>query len=309
MPSSMEIPAGVMDCLPAYYRIDARQYTDGEAFDYTRRIARGHYENFTVVSWALPAALRQHMFNVYAYCRWADDLGDELGDRDRSLEALAWWRRELVRCYAGEASHPVFVALRDTIRRFDIPPDPFHRLIDAFAQDQRICRYETFEELLEYCRSSADPVGRLVLYLFEIRDPERQTWSDRICTALQLTNFWQDVTRDLEKGRIYIPGQDLRRFGVSENAILERRFGTEFRELMRFEVARTRELFLEGRPLVEAVPHRLALDVSLFIEGGEAILDLIEKQGFDTLSRRPALGTGGKLRLMARRLFGLRRPA
>lgn len=299
----------VYEFLPPYYRIDeARQYGPAEAQDYTRRIARGHYENFTVVSWLLPRRLRQHLFNIYAYCRWADDLGDELPDANVCLRALEWWREELKACYRGTPKHPVFVALLDTIQEFDIPAEPFHHLLDAFTQDQTVRRYATYRDLLDYCERSANPVGRLVLHVCGVRDPRLQRLSDHTCTALQLTNFWQDVTVDWEKGRLYLPLEDLEQFGVSELQIEERRFDERFRSLMSFEVDVARRLFAEGLPLVREVPRRLRLDVELFTRGGLAILDLIEQQGYDVLRRRPELPKKRKMALMGRRLAAMLLP-
>jgi squalene synthase HpnC len=295
---------GVYEHLPGYYRVaEGRTYSLLEAQRYTEKIARTHYENFTVVSWFLPRELRQHMYNVYAYCRWSDDLGDEIPDPRLAVEALSWWRRELDGCYAGKPAHPVFVALRETIDCFEIPPEPFHHLLDAFVQDQTVRRFPTYADVEHYCVRSANPVGRLVLYLFGFRDAERQRLSDATCTALQLANFWQDVTVDWEKGRVYLPLEDLARFGVSEAQIGERRFSDGFGELIQFEVRRARQLFAEGVPLLYMVPRRLRLDLELFTRGGETILDLIEAQGYDVLSRRPALSRRGKVSLIARRLF------
>ncbi len=295
----------VYEHLPSYYRVtEGRQYTPAEARRYTEKIAKTHYENFTVVSWFLPAELRQHMYNVYAYCRWADDLGDEVTDPQAAVEGLEWWRRELELCYSGAPRHPVFVALRETIDRFEIPARPFHYLLDAFVQDQTVKRFATYAELERYCTRSANPVGHLVLYLFGFRDAERQKLSDHTCTALQLANFWQDVTVDWEKGRVYLPLEDLRRFGVQEEQIAERRFTPAFGELLRFEVERAQQLFSAGLPLLYMVPRRLRLDLELFTRGGESILRMIEQQNFDVLTRRPVLSKTGKAQLMLRRLLG-----
>jgi squalene synthase HpnC len=268
----------VYEHLPAYYRVEDRAYTVAQAEAYTAQLARQHYENFTVVSWFLPARLRQPMYNIYAYCRWSDDLGDEVPNRDQSLAALAWWREELDACFAGQPRHPVFVALRGTVQQFDIPPEPFHHLLDAFVQDQTVKRFPRYADVLDYCIRSANPVGRLVLYLFDYRDAERQALSDATCTALQLANFWQDVTVDWLKGRLYLPLEDLERFGATEAQVERRQFTPEFRELMRFEVDRAQALFEQGLPLVGRVERRLALDLELFSRGGMAILDLIRRQ-------------------------------
>jgi len=295
----------VYEHLPAYYRVDeGRTYSPEEARAYTAYLARRHYENFTVVSWFLPRELRQDMYNVYAYCRWSDDLGDEIADPELALRALAWWREELEGCYAGRPRHPVFVALAETIRRFEIPPEPFHRLLDAFVQDQTVKRFPTYKDLLHYCTRSADPVGRLVLYLFGFRDAERQALSDATCTGLQLANFWQDVTLDWDKGRVYLPLDDLERFGVREEQIGRREFTDGFRELMRFEVARARDHFARGLPLVYMVPRRLRLDLEMFTRGGQAILDLIEQQDYNVLAARPVLTRRQKAGMILRRLTG-----
>jgi squalene synthase HpnC len=294
----------VYDYLPAYYRVEDRVYSLAEAKSYTATLARRHYENFTVVSWFLPARLRQPMYNVYAYCRWADDLGDEVPDPEKALAALAWWRGELEACFAGQPRHPVFVALRETVTAYHIPPDPFHQLLDAFVQDQTVKRFADYGAVLDYCTRSANPVGRLVLYLFGYRDPERQGFSDATCTALQLANFWQDVTVDWTKGRLYLPLSDLDRFNVTEEQIAARRFSPDFGALMRFEVDRARQLFQAGLPLLGLVERRLRLDLELFTRGGMAILDRIAGQDYDVLSRRPSLPRAAKARLILRRLLG-----
>jgi squalene synthase HpnC len=274
-----------------------------DAHAYCARLTRGHYENFTVASMLLPRRLLRHFHAVYAYCRWADDLADESGGPEEALRLLAWWRRELLRCYEGQATHPVFVALRDTIARFAIPPKPFLDLLVAFEQDQTVTRYATFADLLGYCRNSANPVGRLVLYLLECHDETRGELSDAICTALQLANFWQDVDRDLDIGRVYLPAEDRLRFGYGDEDLHARRFTLAFAELLRFEVERTRDLFFRGYRLVEMVPGEASAEVELFIEGGLGILAKIEKQGFDVWSRRPVLGKWDKGVLLARALW------
>ncbi len=227
--------------LPPHYAIPEQAPSLSEANAYCECLAKSHYENFSVATWFLPERLKPHFYSVYAYCRISDDLGDEVGDPQKSLKLLDEWEAELNECYDGQPRHPVFIALRETVKTCDIPKQPFVDLLTAFRQDQRVTRYETFDDLLGYCRYSADPVGRLVLYLCGYRDSERQALSDYTCTALQLANFWQDVVTDYGKGRIYLPLESLRRSGVTEEDIAERNFTPAFRELMRFEVARARE--------------------------------------------------------------------
>jgi squalene synthase HpnC len=270
---------------------------------YCRRVTLGHYENFSVASLLLPRRLLRHFHAVYAYCRWADDLADEAGGGQRALDLLAWWRGQLLACYDGEPTHPVLIALRPTIRRFHIPPEPFLDLLSAFEQDQRIKRYQSFDQLIDYCRCSANPVGRLVLYLGEVFDSERAALSDSICTALQLANFWQDVNRDFDIGRVYLPEDDRRRFGYSDNDLEARRFTPAFAELMRFEVDRARALFLGGRPLVERMPMDLRIDVDLFVRGGLAVLRKIEQAGYNVWVRRPVVSKWDKISLLAGALW------
>jgi squalene synthase HpnC len=270
---------------------------------YTRELAHSHYENFSVVSFLLPKHLRQDFCNVYAFCRIADDLGDEVGDRALAAEYLARFREQLHACYEGRSDTAVFVALRGTIARHNISIQPFLDLIDAFAQDQRVDRYDTFEQLVDYCRRSADPVGRLVLYLCGYRDEQRQRLSDRICTGLQLANFWQDVARDLaERNRIYIPRESMARFGVTEEQLVAGRCDENFCKLMRFEVDRTRQLFDEGAALLPLLEPAVRRQISLFEQGGRAILRAIERQNYDTLSHRPSLSAWQKGRLMFKAL-------
>ena len=287
-----------------------------DAQRYTRWLATHHYENFNVVSWLLPRDLHQHFYNVYSYCRWSDDLGDEVSDPSRALELLDAWEKELRAIYhpgvadgpSVEVSHPVLIALRQTILAKKIPVTPFADLLRAFRQDQTVKRYATWEEVVDYCVYSANPVGRLVLYLCDYRDEGRQRLSDRTCTALQLANFWQDVSRDLEKGRIYIPLDALAVHGLTQNDIVERRFDRRYVALMKMLIARTRELFDAGLPLARMVEGSLRVDLELFSRGGLAILDAIEASGFNTIDRRPSLTKWTKLRLLsgalASRAFG-----
>ena len=276
----------------------AKAYTAKEARAYTRWLATHHYENFHVVSFLLPKHLHQDFYNVYAYCRWADDLGDEIGDTGESLRLLGWWRGELDAMYQGQATHPVFVALGPTVALHGIPREPFSHLIDAFVQDQTVTRYRNWAELFGYCRNSANPVGRLVLYLCGYSDTERQRLSDATCTALQLANFWQDVTVDLKKDRIYIPLDVMAAHGYTVEDLFAHRFTPAFREVMREIVAKAREWFEEGLPLVGTVNRRLALDLDLFSRGGMRVLEKIEQQGYDVLTARPAISKAERVRLL-----------
>src|SRR5579862_5404211 len=290
--------------LPAEYAIPEVAPPLGEAQDYCRRLARTHYENFSVATWFLPEGLRQHFFNVYAYCRISDDLGDEVGNPQASLSLLDQWEAELDACYDGAPHHPVMVALGETVRRFEIPKQTFIDLLTAFRQDQTTTRYPTFNDLLGYCQYSANPVGHLVLYLGGYRDEERQGLSNFTCTALQLANFWQDVSPDYAKERIYLPLEDLQRFGVNEADISSEQNTEAFCELMRFEVQRAREWFHQGLPLTQKVDRELAIDIELFNRGGQEILNAIERQKYKVLGRRPVISKSRKLALVARAAWG-----
>jgi len=274
-----------------------------DANSYCQTLATGHYENFPLVSWLLPRGLHQHFYNVYAFCRWADDLSDEISDTERSLELLAWWRRELTDCFADHCRHPVFVALHPTIKEFAIPEQPFNDLISAFEQDQRILEYDTFSQVLDYCTRSANPVGRIILHLCRQVSDQTFAWSDSICTGLQLANFWQDVNRDLEINRLYLPKEDRERFGVTREDIFARNTTEEFLKLMEFEVDRTRKLLKSGLPLVEVLPGPLQVDIELFARGGLCILDRIELIGYRVLDTRPVVTKFDALRMLASCLF------
>ena len=275
-----------------------------EAERYTRWLATHHYENFNVVSWLLPRDLHQHFYNVYAYCRWSDDLGDEVADPARALQLLDAWEGELQLIYQDGAvpAHPVLIALRETIRTKDIPLQPFCDLLRAFRQDQTVHRYATWDDVLDYCVYSANPVGRLVLYLCGYRDQARQKLSDFTCTALQLANFWQDVSRDLEKGRVYIPLEALEAHGLSAEDIVNKRFDARYADLMKSLIARTRNLFRAGRPLANTVQPFLRVDLEMFSRGGLAILDAIEASGYNTLRHRPALSKWTQAKLLGKTL-------
>lgn len=302
-----------------------RSISDAEALGYVRRLTTGHYENFSVLSRLVPVDLRDDFAAVYAYCRWCDDLGDETGGdeaaRARSLELLAWWRRLLDQCfaYAGNQegatppSHPVFACLVQTIRKRKLTAEPFHHLIDAFEQDQRVRRYETWDQVVDYCTRSADPVGRIVLGLAGFpgacrggeNDHERRlvAMSDATCTALQLTNHWQDVRRDLlERDRVYLPSQDT---GITADQLREWAEHADdpavrvpYIRAVRPLVERTWSLFEKGRPLPGEMGGPLAPVVWLFGAGGEEVLRSIHRTGCTTLWHRPKLGKMTKMRLV-----------
>jgi squalene synthase HpnC len=290
--------------LPAAYAIPSSAPSLEAARAYCAHLAQTHYENFSVATWFLPKRLRQHFYNVYAYCRISDDLGDEVGDTSASLALLDEWQHELDACYEGSPKHPVFVALADTVRAFNIPKHEFSDLLIAFRQDQTVTRFEAFNDVLAYCHYSANPVGHLVLYLCGYSDPERQMLSDFTCTALQLANFWQDVTRDYAKGRIYLPFESFRQFGVTEDDIAQNRNTPAFRSMLKFEVERAHEWFRRGLPLIPKVDRELALDLELFSRGGLEILRAIEKQNYAVLGDRPEISKSRKLTLVARAAFG-----
>lgn len=309
--SAVVLPAPSMEVGPG-----SPDYLDA-AFTACEKLARDHYENFSIGSRLLPKRLRRHFYTLYAFSRGVDDLGDEAeGDR---LALLDLWEQQLDACYPAPGltasrsrvsenhgppgnpapAHPYFVALAETVRIFDIPVGPLKRLIEANRRDQRITRHETYDDLLDYCTHSANPVGRLVLYLCGIRDPVLQALSDHICTALQLTNFWQDVKRDYAIGRIYIPLEDLDRFGVSEAQIADGLADDNFRALMRFQVDRARQLFVHGYPLAEHLDRSVRADLALFTRGGLAVLQAIERMDYDVLSARPALSKFEKTKILA----------
>lgn len=290
--------------LPPSYRTPATPPTLEEARAWCQHLAETHYENFHVASWFLPKRFRTHFHSIYAYCRVSDDLGDEVGDRNASLALLDLWGEELDDCYRGEARHPVFVALAETIRACDIPKEPFADLLVAFRQDQTVTRFATMDEVLGYCRYSANPVGRLVLYACGYRDPERFALSDHTCSALQLANFWQDVCVDYTKGRIYLPLEDMQRFGVDEAAIASGNFTPQFRDLMRYEVDYARKMFHAGLPLIGMVDRELAVDLDLFSRGGLEILRAIELQDYNVLRARPSISKSRKVALLLRALSG-----
>lgn len=272
------------------------------AYEYCERLARSHYENFPVGSMLIPKELRKHFYSIYAFARIADDFADEgyaeqHSERER-LDLLEQWRAMLMESAAGRATHPVFVALAETQACFELPVELFDDLLSAFKQDVTQRRYESREQLLDYCRRSANPIGRLILLLFGYRDEERHNWSDDICTALQLANHWQDVTVDLDKDRVYLPDEDLSRFNLEVDDLKRRKNGERFRHLMKFEVDRTREMFGRGKPLCTSVHGRLGLELRAVWLGGMRILELIEQNDYDVFAHRPVITATDKLMIL-----------
>lgn len=276
-----------------------------EAQNYCRSMARKHYENFSVATFLLPRHLRPHFFSLYAYCRWADDLGDEVAEDGVSLKLLDWWESELNALFDGQKpTHPVFIALRETIREFEIPRSVFADLLIAFRQDRFVREYATRDELLAYCRHSANPVGRLILYLARTTDEASFRQSDAICTGLQLANFWQDVARDWhEKGRVYLPKEDRDRFGCTDEVFRNERSTPEFQALLAEEVRWAETFFEAGRPLVKRVPQTFQLEIRLFHDGGRAILEAIQRLDFCVWEKRPEISKWAKIRLLFRALL------
>ncbi len=275
-----------------------------EGFAFCERLARSHYENFPVASLFIPRHLRPHVAAIYAFARLADDFADEESRTpEERLKMLDEWEEKLDDCYGGRADHPVFLALKRTVTDYQIPRALLADLLKAFRMDVTVTRYATFSDLLYYCRHSANPVGRLVLRLFGATSGETESYSDNICTALQLANFWQDVSLDWQKGRLYLPLEDLERFGYSEDDLSRKRLNDQFRALMRHEVGRTRELFRDGAPLIPLVPRDLTTELRLTWLGGQRILQKIEKSGYDVLTKRPSISAAEKFHIVARAFF------
>jgi squalene synthase HpnC len=294
----------------ARYGPDARgaqRPTHAEAQDYCRRLARSHYENFTVASWLLPRRLLPHFYAIYAYCRWADDLADEIPDRRQSLALLDWWQEQLEQCYAGAPRHPVFVALQQTIQEFAIPPEPLTNLLAAFRQDQSVTRYARPDDVLSYCQNSANPVGRLILYLGRCHDEPRWRLSDAVCTGLQLANFCQDVARDWDKGRVYLPRATLDRAGYTDEMFARGQYNEAFRQAMSVEVDRAEKHLRAGEALVDLLPEELRLDVALFVAGGLSILRAIRDLDYDVWRRRPTVPKWRRCNLFLRCWWHTRR--
>lgn len=287
----------------------ATTYSVPEAFAYCQRLTQAHYENFPVGSLLIPKRLRKHVYSIYAFARTADDFADEgyetsgLTEAQR-LAALQDWQQKLEHCFAGKADHPIFIALAATVKELKLPIKLLSDLLSAFKQDVVKTRYASFEEVLDYCTRSANPVGRLILLLFGYQDERLHQLSDHICTALQLANFWQDVSVDIRKDRIYLPHEEMQQFGVTAEDLREARFNNQFAELLKFQVDRTWQLFHLGRELPEQVSGRLKYELRLTWFGGANILKQIEALGYNTLNQRPANSSFDKLRLLARTLMG-----
>lgn len=281
--------------------LEERSWTLEEAFEHCNRLAATHYENFPVGSRFIPKKLRPYVHSIYAFARIADDFADEPGYLDTLRFALLEnWESQLLQCLWRKPQHPVFIALKETIERFELPVALFQDLLAAFKMDVTTRRHDRFEDLLTYCRFSANPVGRLVLLLFNYRDPELHGLSDSVCTALQLTNFWQDVAIDYQKDRIYLPLRDMEKFGYTEGDLKIRRCNEAFRHLMRHEVARTRELFHRGYPLCNRMGRDLRFEIHLVWNGGMTILDQIEKSNYDVFDHHPSLGFKDKITMVTK---------
>lgn len=283
--------------------IAAKYWSLEEAYMYCEHVTYDHYENFPVASLFIPARLRKHICAIYAFARFADDIADEPGlATEERLVRLDDWKTQLDDCYNDSAPHPVFLALNDTVGRFNLPKSLFEDLLTAFRRDCTVNRYETFDDLLDYCRCSANPVGRLVLLLFEYTDEQLFRWSDSICTALQLTNFWQDCSVDIPRNRLYIPREEMRKYGCSEQDVSNRKDSPEFRSMLKGLVERTKGLFTEGKPLVSAVSRDLRAELRLTWFGGSKILEKIEILDYDVLQKRPLLSRKDKV-LLALKAF------
>ena len=282
-------------------------WTTENGYRWCERMASSHYENFPVASRFLPAHLRPHVAAIYAFARSADDFADEPRYEGRRAEALGAWEQLLEACYHRDVEHPVFMALRDTVRRHNIPIGPLKALLTAFRMDLTKHRYSTFAELRHYCRHSANPVGSLVLYVHGHHEPELHRFSDEICTGLQIANFLQDLSVDIPRGRFYIPEEDLVHFGVTREDLVAQRLSPEFKELMRFEVSRTRSIFERGRPLVRRVSPGLSMELEATWRGGMAILQRIEDMDFGSLAARPTLEKKDMAGIAIRSLFSFGR--
>ena len=281
--------------------IKGKYWSAEDGFRYCETIARNHYENFPVASSFLPKEIRKYVWTIYAFARIADDYADEPGfTLAERMDNMNQWEQYLDECYNGNPTHRVFAALAETVERFQIPIELFQNLLSAFRADITVKRYETYEDMLAYCRNSANPIGRLVLLLLNYRSETMMQFSDSICTALQLTNFWQDVSIDLQKYRVYLPLEELEEFGYSEQDLFNQKVNNRFCDLMAFQVRRTAELFAEGKPLLTMVGRDLSMELKLTWNGGTRILQKIHEQNYDVLTKRPALSKLDKLGLLFR---------
>jgi len=269
-----------------------------QARKYCKSLALRHYENFSVASFLVPASLRQDFYNIYAFCRWSDDLADEIGNAADSLQLLNWWREELRACFSGVATHPVFVALKETLREQTLSLEHFEHLLDAFVQDQSVTRYGSDQEVLEYCRGSANSVGRILLQLARVEDSNALLLSDQICTGLQIANFCQDIRDDALSGRIYLPREMWDRFQITESEILAGRATDSLRSALRVWVDSARTQLVCGLPLVQLTPRWLARDIQLFARGGLAILNNIARSNFNVWDQRIEVAKNQKLKLL-----------
>lgn len=277
------------------------------SFRYCEQLARGHYENFPVGSVLVPSNRRKHVYSIYAFARTADDFADEGYEADISVETrmarLEEWQKKLQDSYRGVADDPIFIALSETIRELRLPVALFEDLLSAFKQDVTKTRYRDFDEVLDYCSRSANPVGRLILLLFDYRDEKLHRMSDDVCTGLQLANFWQDVSIDIRKDRIYLPADEMAHYDVTEDDLRSGRFTERYASLMKYQVERTHEIFNRGRMLPKLVSGRLAIELRLTWLGGMRVLERIEEQGYDTLRSKPMITFLDKIRLIVQSLL------
>jgi squalene synthase HpnC len=272
-----------------------------DGFRYCEMIARSHYENFPVASRFVSKEIRKYVWTIYAFARIADDYADEPGfTLAERIDNLNQWEQYLEECYNGNPTHRVFAALAETVERFQLPHELFQNLLAAFRADVTVNRYETYQDVTAYCRNSANPIGRLLLLLMNYRGETMMHLSDSICTALQLTNFWQDLSVDMQKNRIYLPLEDMKEFGYSEDELFEQKVNDHFCNLMAFQIQRTAELFVEGKPLLTIVGQDLSMELKLTWNGGTRILQKIHEQNYDVLTKRPVLSKMDKLGLLFR---------
>lgn len=278
------------------------------SYRYCEKITKEHYENFPVASLLLPREKRKYIYSIYAFARAADDFADELnieGGKEKRLVLLDEWKQKLDDCYNGKAYSPIFIALMNTVEKCEIPKEPLGNLLKAFKQDVVKNRYNDFNEVLEYCKNSANPIGRVVLMIFGIKEDELFKLSDNICTALQLTNFWQDVSVDLEKDRIYIPVHDMSGFNVTEGQLLNKKADENFKNLMKNLIERTSKIFAEGKELIQRTStdeklKKMKKELKLTWFGGNLILSKIKEIDYDVLNNRPKITFFNKLNLITK---------